>query len=306
MKRFRAAHYLLCLVLLFGMLGGLFADRIVFAAEESNNNSSPSPSSEEQPPPEEKLTLFCQYPVLQGIYGSSFEFEISLRYYGSEPTIFDFALTVPSGWDALIAGGYPEKVVSAIELNPEKTYPDTVKVRLRPLPENPPEPGDYVVIFEAGSDDLKKSVELKAIITEIPSTYSLDMSTVTLRRQMQAKAGKDNHISIQLTNYGTGVLKNIVFSSVKPEGWSVTFSPSKLESLEFWVSQEVDVAITPPRNTEAGDYPIILKAVSEKTDSSFELRVTVLTSTIWGGAGIGIAVAVIAGLVVLFRRLGRR
>jgi uncharacterized membrane protein len=32
----------------------------------------------------------------------------------------------------------------------------------------------------------------------------------------------------------------------------------------------------------------------------------VQTSTLWGGAGVAIVVAVIAGLVVMFMRLGRR
>jgi len=228
MKRFRAAHYLLCLVLFFGMLGGLFAARIVFAAEESNNDSSPSPSSEEQPPPEEKLELFCQYPVLRAKSGTIFEFEVSLQYQGSEVKTFDFALATPPGWDAIVLPGYSHeepKVLLAIQLDPEKTYPRKVKVNFSPLPGNLPQPGDYVVTFEAGAGDLKESLELKAVVTEIPLTYKLDMVTATGRLNTQVKAGKDNHISIRLINSGTGTLKNIALSSVKSEGWSITFSP---------------------------------------------------------------------------------
>jgi uncharacterized membrane protein len=37
-----------------------------------------------------------------------------------------------------------------------------------------------------------------------------------------------------------------------------------------------------------------------------ELRVTVRSSTAWGWIGIGVIVVVIAGLVTLFIRMGRR
>jgi uncharacterized membrane protein len=39
---------------------------------------------------------------------------------------------------------------------------------------------------------------------------------------------------------------------------------------------------------------------------NIDVRVTVLTPTIWGWVGIGIVVLVIAGLAVMFMRLGRR
>jgi len=68
----------------------------------------------------------------------------------------------------------------------------------------------------------------------------------------------------------------------------------------------VNGVIPPPTKTIAGDYNISLRAIGERASDNIELRVTVLTPTIWGGAGIGIAVAVIAGLAVLFKRLGRR
>ena len=72
------------------------------------------------------------------------------------------------------------------------------------------------------------------------------------------------------------------------------------------VEREVDVIVTPPEKTIAGDYLLTLKADSEKGADDLEMRITVLASTLWGWAGIGIAAGVIAGLIILFRRLGRR
>ena len=313
MNRSRATHYLLCLALLFGVLSGLLGGSVALAAQKNSNDAFSLPPSQEEPlpeepPPEEKLTLVPRYPILKAESGRTFEFEVSLSYQGSEPRAFEFDLTVPTGWIGIIAPSYSEggEQLLSITLEPEKTYADKVNIIIIPPPGELPEPGDYVTTFKVGSGDLRESVELTAVVTEIPPTYQFYMTTATGRLNMNAKAGADNHLTVGLKNIGTGVCKNIALSSVKSEGWSVTFTPYRVESLEPGLSQEIDVVITPPSKTIAGDYHVSLRAIGEKASDSIELRTTVVTPTIWGGAGIGIAVAVIAGLAVLFRRLGRR
>jgi len=99
----------------------------------------------------------------------------------------------------------------------------------------------------------------------------------------------------------------MTFSSTKPEGWEITYTPKEIDSLGAGLTQEVDVVITPPDKTIAGDYGITLRGLAEQgLSDTIELRVTVLTSTIWGWVGILIVVVVVAGLAVLFWRLGRR
>jgi len=69
----------------------------------------------------------------------------------------------------------------------------------------------------------------------------------------------------------------------------------------------IDAVIKPPRETIAGDYVVTMIANSSGlANREFELRVTVLTPTVLGWVGIVIVLVVIAGLAVLFRRLGRR
>ena len=94
----------------------------------------------------------------------------------------------------------------------------------------------------------------------------------------------------------------------KPSGWSVTFSPEEIDSLPVGSTREVEVNIKPARKTIAGDYMVTLSAEpeDERAFGSVDIRVTVLTPTIWGWVGVGIVVLVIAGLAVMFWRLGRR
>ena len=306
MNRFRPTRYALCFVLLFAMLSGLLGSQVALAAQEVINGSPSLPPSQEQPQPETKFEATARYPTMSAESGKSFTFEISLVYQGTEARGFDLAVTAPVGWIGEIKPSYDDVVIESITLQPGKTYPDTVKVVLSPPPAELPEPGEYKATFNAGSGELRDSVELTAVVTEKPPTYQLYVSPASGRLNMEAKAGEDNHLTVILENYGTGTLENITFSSTKSEGWGITFTPTSVDTLEPGLQQEVDIAITPPTKTIAGDYEVLLRFSSEKATDTLEMRVTVVTPTIWGGAGIGIAVAVVAGLAVLFRRLGRR
>ena len=129
----------------------------------------------------------------------------------------------------------------------------------------------------------------------------------TGRLNTEATAGEDNHLSIILINSGSAAIENITLSSSKPQGWDITFTPEKVDSLEAGLTKEVDVVINPPRKTIAGDYEIKLRTESKDfSPDSMTIRVTVLTPTIWGWVGVLIVLAVIAGVGVVFWRLGRR
>ena len=109
-----------------------------------------------------------------------------------------------------------------------------------------------------------------------------------------------------MENFGTAVIENITFSSDNPGGWTVTFNPEKIDSLAVGTTRDIDVVIKAPRKTIAGDYMITLRTSSEVASDLMDIRITVLSPTVWGWVGAGIVVAVIAGLAVIFLRLGRR
>ncbi len=305
MSMVRLLHYLLCFVLLLGGLGCLAGNRVVLAAQESSNGSFLLSLNQEEPPPEEKLELICKFPTFEGKSGDSFEFEVGLRWLGSETKAFDLAITeVPPKWSATIVAGYPEKKIPVLGLEAEMKYPETIKVRLAPSPGELPEPGEYGVTLEASSGDIKETIELKAVVTAL---YRFYFATASGRLNTEVSAGKENHLSLIVANTGTAVIDKIDLLSSKPSGWNITFSPDKMESLEPGLAREVDVVIKPPRKTIAGDYMITMTAISKDLSArEIELRVTALTPTVWGWVAILIVLAVIAGLGVIFRRLGRR
>jgi uncharacterized membrane protein len=282
---------------------------MVLAAHEGNDATVLLPSEQEETPPveplAEKLEIFSSYPILQNTVGSVFEFEITLYYEGSEPRTFDLDMVLPEGWMGIFTGGYPETEISAFTVEPEKKN-ETVTLTVTPDPENLPQPGEYGFTVRATSDTVSDSVDLKAVVIPIPPQYLLYMSTSTLQSEFSMRPDQPNHISLQLTNAFNGTVTNIIFTAEEPEGWNVTFTPGTVAALEPGVTQEIDLVINPPAGTEAGDYPIILRASGDQTEAQREYRITVVTATAWGNAGIGIAIAIIVGLAIWFRRAGTR
>ena len=304
MNRSRIARCLACFALLLAVLTGLLGSPMALAAQEGSNGPILSPS-EEEPQPEESLIEFtCKFPIVEGVAGDSFEFEfyftpMAKEYAGK----YDFNVITPPGWRATVWRSYPDQRVGSIDLGGMPGPSANITVKAVSLPGKTPEPGEYIITLEVESGDIKASIDLTAVVT---ARYEFDIDTVTGRLNTEVKSGEEKHVSILLVNTGTATIENIALSSDKPEGWSVTFNPEKIDSLEPDLKQEVDIIVKPPKRTIARDYVTTLIAESEHSSDRLKLRVTVLTSTLWGWAGTGIAAGVIIGLVVLFRRLSMR
>jgi uncharacterized membrane protein len=310
MSRFKAGYYLTCAALLLMVFGGLATAPIASAMSDTRLDLSP-PAPSQKSPGTEEVTLSCQYPVLSSSSGTSyFIYNIDLQYKGGkEPRLFDLLVNVPSGFSYSITSSYGEGAeIAAIRLDPQKTYPDSIKVTVRPYVWVVPEPGEYPVTVEAASGEIKGEIELKAIIT---AKYEITVEPSSGRLNTTATAGKDNYFTISVTNTGSADLQKVDFSSSitgKPTGWSITFDPKNLDVLPVGAKHEVQINIKPAQKTIAGDYMVSISASPESgyAFSSIDVRVTVLTPTIWGWVGIGIVILVIVGLVIMFMRLGRR
>jgi uncharacterized membrane protein len=310
MSRFRAGYYLTFAALLLMLLGGLITAPIASATSDTNLDPPASPPSQQSPEAED-ITLTCQYPVLSSPAGTSFfTYAIELQYKGGkEPRVFDLQVEVPPSFSHSIASSYGEgSEIAAIRLDPQKQFPDTIKVTVRPYLWIVPEPGEYPITVTAASGDIKGNIELKAIIN---AKYEIEVEPSTGRLNTNVTAGKDNYFTIFVTNTGTADIQKVEFSSAitgKPTGWSITFEPQDIDVLPVGAKREVQVNIKPAQKTISGDYLVAISANPESgyAFDSIDVRVTVQTPTIWGWVGVGIVVLVIAGLVVMFMRLGRR
>jgi len=253
---------------------------------------------------QETIELSTPYTRLEATSGASFEFEIALNYTGTEARRFDLSATGPQNWMTYITPSYPkDKMIGDILLEPGETYGQAIAVYTAPPSWLSPEPGEYKITVEVTSGEIKGTIDLTAVVT---AKYGMSLATPDGLLNTKATAGKDNYFSVVVTNTGSAAIDNITLSTQKPSGWTVEFSPAKIDSLAAGTSTTIDVNIKPPPKTIAGDYGILISATAMQRSVDLNIRVTVETPTIWGWVGVIIILLVIAGVGFVFMRFSRR
>ncbi|GAH80741.1 unnamed protein product, partial [marine sediment metagenome] len=220
-------------------------------------------AQEEEEAPPETVTLTATHTKLEGVYGTSFEFEVDLEYTGAtEARTFDLVVSGPTDWDMYITPTYPtDKHILNIELEPPPPFQAGLVTKIL-IHVSPPlwrltEPGEYSITVGLASGEVSGSIDLTVVVT---STYAMSLVPSEERLNTTATAGRDNYFSIEVQNLGSGAIDDITFSSNKPSGWTVEFSPDEIDTLAAIDSQTVEVNIKPPAKTIAGDYQISLTA----------------------------------------------
>jgi uncharacterized membrane protein len=245
------------------------------------------------------------------VSGDSVSFTIDLHYTGDVARVFDLTATGPPDWTLSITPSYPrDRQILDIRMEPpaegESATVEEIIVTATPVAYVTPEVGEYTIKVGASSGDITGSIEFTVLVTSVPATYTLYLTTPDGVLSTTAQAGKDNYFTIAVANSGTGDIDNINLSTNKPKGWTVELSLTNINSVAAGDFQTVEMNIKPPADAIAGDYEIIVRASGTQAQNSLEIRVTVKTPAVWGWVGIGIIALVIVGLAVIFMRFGRR
>lgn len=245
------------------------------------------------------INITTSYPVLQGPTDAKFEFSLEVENKLDKDTLFNLSVQGPKDWDINFKPAYEDKFISSLRI--KKDQSQTMAVEVKPYPWS--EAGSNPILVKVSSEDAKAEVKLAVVLT---GTYKLEAGTADGLLSLNAYQGKPANISFYVKNNGSATHNTVKFLSFKPENWKVEFKPERLENLAPGDLKQVEMTITPADQALVGDYSVSLRVEGEKDTKDMEFRVTVRASTAWGWIGIGIIVLVIAGLVVLFTRLGRR
>jgi uncharacterized membrane protein len=136
---------------------------------------------------------------------------------------------------------------------------------------------------------------------------SSDMTMTAGKLQYDAKPGQTFEIDVYVTNSGSGAaLTNVHLEADAPDGWTVQVSPNRTSSLTAGSTQTFRAMVNPPGNIVPSDYSVTHKAVSDKAEKEKDYRITVKVDSIVPYIGGGIILAVIVGLVLMYRKYGRR
>lgn len=244
-------------------------------------------------------SLVVQYPTLKGKAGSTFGFKGDLRNDSEADKTFGLSFKAPEGWDVVFKPSYEDKQISSVQVKTGASQSLDVTV-------TPPariQAGDYPVTLTASSASDRANTDLKVTIT---GTFQIGMTTRTQQFNTEATAGQESPFYVTVTNNGSAPLANVNLSSTKPQGWTVTFKPDKIDSVDPGASQEVAMMIKPAANAIAGDYMLTVTSSNTQATLDRDVRVQVATPTLWGWVGIGVLIVVIGGLLGLFMKLGRR
>ncbi len=245
------------------------------------------------------IQINTSYPVLRGQTDATFEFSLDIMNKSEADRTFNLSATAPEKWDVSFKPSYEQKQISSLRI--KGTQSQSVAVTVNPTKDA--SPGEYPIGVRVSSGEKSADVKLRVVLTGI---YKIDAGTPSGILSLEAMPGKPSNLSVFVKNTGSAVNRNISFSSFKPENWEVTFKPEKIDALEPNALKQVEVTITPARQALVGDYSVGVMVNGEKSDKTVEFRVTVRASTAWGWIGIAIILIVIAGLSVLFVKLGRR
>jgi uncharacterized membrane protein len=299
MRKMRLFH-LITGILLTMTLGMGFGTAAVSAADATTTTTTTTTAL----PVELKLT--SDVPAYSDNSGVTFSYNVTLSYSGNDTTLVKLSVTNPTGWTDTMQ--YQNKEINTIPIGP-LTYnnPDTLVISVTLSPNNgvSPEPGEYKMTIKATSaNGLSASLDLTAIVKD---RYAITMTTPDYKLNTKAVAGKANQFTFLINNIGSATVQDITFSTSAPSGWTITYSPNKIDSLGAGQVQQVDATLTPPAGqTVAGDYSISMTASNAEVSGNIDIRVTVETPSIWGVVSIVIIVVVVIGLAILFWKLGRR
>jgi uncharacterized membrane protein len=245
------------------------------------------------------VKLTTSYPVIRGPSDATFEFSVEIVSKLDKDAVFDLFANGPQGWDINFKPAYESKYITSLRLKSNQNQSIAVEVK----PALMADAGEYPINIRVSSGDAKGEAQLAVVLV---GTYNLEVGTPNGLLSLDARQGKPANMSFYVKNAGSAANHDIKFMSFKPENWKVEFTPENIDIIEPGDLKQVEVAITPYEEALVGDYSISVNVEGEKASKIIEFRTTVKASAAWGWIGIGIIVAVIAGLFGIFRWLGRR
>jgi uncharacterized membrane protein len=220
------------------------------------------------------LYLTTRYPALTVKAGETATIDLSLHNYKLPPQ--ELSLSVPEiapGWKATVLGG--GQPVAAVEVAPDADE----RLQLRLVPPAGAGPGDYHFTVEAkGANDQDQKLAITVTVgEEVPAKLKLTTNFPDLR----GTATTAFKYRVSVTN-DSGRDTTLNLSGDAPKNFQVTFAEAygsqQLTSIpiEAGKSKDVDVALSIPRETPAGDYKLSVHAKTDQASADLSLTLTIL------------------------------
>jgi uncharacterized membrane protein len=252
---------------------------------------------EEKLPP--KLTLDVELPTLKGTPNTTFRYRATLENEGDEEVLTSLAADAPEGFEVTFKLRFGSEEVTSFPIKAGESK--NLDIEVKPPRQVPA--GEYKIYVRAQAGEANASLALTAVVTGRPE---LDVTTPEGRLSGRATAGRQTQLKILVRNRGSAPARDVEMSAFEPSGWTVEFDPKRIAAIPPDGEQEVIAKITPAEKAVAGDYMLTVRATAAGESDSAELRITVLTSTLWGIVGIALIAVALGAVGLAVSRFGRR
>jgi uncharacterized membrane protein len=245
-----------------------------------------------------RLTLSTDLPTLRGAPDSTLRYNVTLKNEGDEDLTVNLVADAPQGFQVTFKLSGQDVTSLPIAANETKK----LSVEVKPFGDLPAD--TYQLKVLAQSSEVQAETDLTA---EVTGQSDLTVTAPDGRLSGQAYAGEQTPLKLTVQNNGSAPAHNITLTASPPNGWKVELDPKNIAELGAGKQLEVTANVQPAEQALAGDYMVTMRAQPEEgAAKSADFRITVLTSTMWGAAGVGLigVAVVVVGLAVM--RFGRR
>jgi uncharacterized membrane protein len=244
------------------------------------------------------ITLTSAFPQLSGAPSSTFSYSVTLANTGTQKQTYTLQGQGPDGWTVTV---HPSSNAQALTDTVDGGATDTLSVTAQPP--STVAAGAYPLQITATSGGQSANAALEADVTGTPA---LTLSTPNQVLNAQVTAGSTGTVSLVVANTGSTVLQHVAITASSPTGWTATFAPATIATIQPGASATVTATVKPSSDALAGDYDVTFTATGGTATANVDIRTTVQTSPLWGFIGLALIALVIIGLGWVFRRFGRR
>jgi uncharacterized membrane protein len=245
------------------------------------------------------ITLTTTSPTLTGASDATFSFPLTLTNGTAQDQTVSASAKGPAGWTVETKLSDAQAASTIVKAGSSTT----ITVTATPPVNAPAGHTDIDVTATAGTKTIPGKLGI-----DITGTFKMTLSTPGDLLSAHGSAGSAMRQTLDVVNGGTGDLTGVTVTATPPSGWTVTFEPAdgKVDVPTGTKAGTVTAIITPSGDAVAGDYVVSFSASNDQARATQDIRFTVETSPIWALVGIGVIVAILAGLFYVFRTYGRR
>lgn len=264
-----------------GRLVAALATLALLTAATATGQPRPAETRDRPDRPERAISVYTEYSRLVIPVGDPLRLDLTVENRGRRDENVLLALTaVPRGWRASIKGG--PFAVSGVPVASDK--PRTLTFSAEPDRGLPP--GTYTFRLEGRTADDALVVAQTITVTteERRAGQAGDLTVGTSYPVLRGPSDSSFEFSLEVSNKAD--LDRVVnLAAEAPRGWEVNIKPAyeakQITSLRIRAgsSQTVALELKPPREAQAGEYPVVFRASTDRAQA--EARLTVALTGVY-------------------------